>query len=999
MLSGVSWALDPACDRVLLEQEPIGITPSAVEACIVRSSDSVNHDVADRAGLGGVAKLSAAGTATVNFDIGPFEFDTNWSGSGVLLATGRHVLTAAHCIKGTETVLSDGTSLTYSYIATSGTVTFRLPGGRDVAIPVSKFTAHPGWDHNALHGNDIGILELEFTAPSEIERYDVYRLAGGTPVEAAELGSRALLVGYGLKGTGTDGATPDTDGTERWGWNQYDATMAGVADVLNGDSQLVFDFDNGLAANDCLGILKVHTDLGLGDFEVNIASGDSGGPGFVDGLVAGIHSYGRGFEGLPDVKPGTNSSFGEIAVDTRVSAYADWIDSVTGVQVADEDGSNVVLSPAGGWTASSLGGVFGDSQYSGRTTARAVYTFTSLSSGWYEVAVNTPESPDYTTDRAVYTITSGAEKIVTTVDQRPGTQGWRTLDTIYVGASDLQVTLTQGGKGNLRTDAVRITPITGYQVVDDDTLAGTPYTETGTWYASSLAGFGGDSRYTYTGTATYTFDGLVADGWYEVSVRTPRQIEYTTSIAIYTISSGANRVVTTLDQRPGTNGWLTLDQIQAKSSSVQVQLTNGAQDALRSDAVRIRRIPKPSSATLDDQVPAGAGYLETAGAWTGSTKGYSADSRYSSSTNASARYTFDSLPAEWYEVQVNYLCSQYDSDRVLYTLQSGGASVSVTVDQRAGSQGWKPLEAIRVDGGSLTVELAQKGTGSLRADGVRIVPVAEPAYRILDDTFPTGAGYAETGAWSASGLLGYGGDSRYSTKGTATWSFSAVTPGWYEVEVNLPASSTSTDRAAYTITSGTNKVVVNLDQRPGTDGWKRLNTFQAKGDLLKVQVAQGGKGAVRADAVRIRRIESFFAVYERELNAYLDSRVATLSQSSPTTALASPSVIDAAIGEMLSLSSSAAVRNSVQGFAALAPSQPVAHVQSAVALKQPYDSYSEWTASAPSTSRLFAPIGVDDPDDLATDESSDRSDDRRCVTKSVDDWFDLFELSFASPRQ
>ena len=66
------------------------------------------------------------------------------------------------------------------------------------------------------------------------------------------------------------------------------------------------------------------------------ASGDSGGPTFIDDKIAGITSYGvtllgddgttsdidyEQFEGYP------NSSFGEFGGDTQVSYHASWIDT------------------------------------------------------------------------------------------------------------------------------------------------------------------------------------------------------------------------------------------------------------------------------------------------------------------------------------------------------------------------------------------------------------------------------------------------------------------------------------------------------------------------------------------------------------------------------------------------------------------------------------------------------------------------------------------------
>ena len=70
---------------------------------------------------------------------------------------------------------------------------------------------------------------------------------------------------------------------------------------------------------------------GFGKLEVGIASGDSGGPGFIDGKIAGVHSFGfthrcTGVTNGTDFDCGLNSSYGEMSGDTRVSVWADFID-------------------------------------------------------------------------------------------------------------------------------------------------------------------------------------------------------------------------------------------------------------------------------------------------------------------------------------------------------------------------------------------------------------------------------------------------------------------------------------------------------------------------------------------------------------------------------------------------------------------------------------------------------------------------------------------------
>ena len=74
-------------------------------------------------------------------------------------------------------------------------------------------------------------------------------------------------------------------------------------------------------------VLGFTSDLGFGDDEVAAAPGDSGGATFIDGLVAGVTSWGHGWLSSLDATPGvTDSSWGELNFDTRVSSYADWLE-------------------------------------------------------------------------------------------------------------------------------------------------------------------------------------------------------------------------------------------------------------------------------------------------------------------------------------------------------------------------------------------------------------------------------------------------------------------------------------------------------------------------------------------------------------------------------------------------------------------------------------------------------------------------------------------------
>jgi secreted trypsin-like serine protease len=242
--------------------------------------------------------------------------------SGSLLGNGGYILTAAHCLTDDLGNLNVMNSAAF----------FELSSGPEVLFGINFFI-HPNWNGQLTRGYDIALIQLEEVAPDFIPRYQLY-------TNSDEVGQVSDKAGYGAAGRGDKGIE-FKDGQLRSGKNRYD-TLGDEVLIDSGlipgvdflpEALLLYDFDNGLAANDGFGLFYNIHNLGLGADEVNAAEGDSGSPSFIGGKIAGINSFGfnliRSEDGLTsDIDNVRNSSFGEFSADTRVSLYVDWINQI-----------------------------------------------------------------------------------------------------------------------------------------------------------------------------------------------------------------------------------------------------------------------------------------------------------------------------------------------------------------------------------------------------------------------------------------------------------------------------------------------------------------------------------------------------------------------------------------------------------------------------------------------------------------------------------------------
>ena len=322
--------------------------------------------------IGGVNRLGPGGNAThlpepskhsgVAALIMEYSNGDRFICSGSLSSGGNSIVTAGHCVSGGGGVKEAGLIKTTAYFwdySTQGDE--RVPfNANAVAIDVTDYFVHPDYTGEVIDQNDIAVLALKNYAPAFAQRYDLYDegdLTGKT-FNVAGYGTRSAVGGA----TGNTGGLPST-GYLREGDNKYDYAWGdsrfqgfftdrdGNGENFFGTAEVEFsyisDFDNGTLAQDqarrianALGLGPLgntfFNDQGVGDREVGVAGGDSGGGAFIDGKLASVNSYGLTFgTNFGDFSGGLNSGWGEFSGYVPIFIHTDFINGAISAAVPE----------------------------------------------------------------------------------------------------------------------------------------------------------------------------------------------------------------------------------------------------------------------------------------------------------------------------------------------------------------------------------------------------------------------------------------------------------------------------------------------------------------------------------------------------------------------------------------------------------------------------------------------------------------------------------------
>jgi hypothetical protein len=184
--------------------------------------------------------------------------------TGTLLSTGRHVLTAGHCV-------TDGAG---NIDKSNFSIRFDVPGN-SISIPVSHSEANPSifihsrWDGDINDGTnfDLAIIELPVVAPWGNGDNSI----GHTLFEGTDVGSTFTIVGYGQTGTGTTGK--NTGRSELQRLDITDGTAGNVELEFNGQTQTL-----GAAPTASQIESAIESFNGVNDVSVSVVAAGGGNP-------------------------------------------------------------------------------------------------------------------------------------------------------------------------------------------------------------------------------------------------------------------------------------------------------------------------------------------------------------------------------------------------------------------------------------------------------------------------------------------------------------------------------------------------------------------------------------------------------------------------------------------------------------------------------------------------------------------------------------------------
>ena len=275
------------------------------------------------------------------------------------------------------------------------------------------------------------------------------------------------------------------------------------------------------------------------------------------------------------------------------------------------------------------------------------------------------------------------------------------------------------------------------------------YEEIGNWYTSSTQAYGNSSRYavinsTENAFAVFKFS-VVEPGYYDVAYIVPGT-ENAADRADYTVLiNGEEMYKTQVNQNSGSGSWISLEMMQFESGDeikVIVKATDQDQPnkVLRADAVRLSLIGENIGEVVLDN---GTGYYIEEGDWeTSVTQAYGETSRFTTSTDASATYSYRTEKTSPYHISIIIPESENSSQEAQYSIYRNNVlRGSVVLNQNHLSGQWRSLGSWSFfSGDTLSIKLINLEKNNpgmvLRADAIKLQYATEKVTSIRSNELP-----------------------------------------------------------------------------------------------------------------------------------------------------------------------------------------------------------------------------------------------------------------------
>lgn len=426
----------------------------------------------------------------------------------------------------------------------------------------------------------------------------------------------------------------------------------------------------------------------------------------------------------------------------------------------------------------------------------------------------------------------------------------------------------------------------------------TEFRTVGSWVAWGGQGYQGDIHEAAAGngsqTATWTFVGL-QPGRYQVAATWTAFSNRATN-SPFEIYNGSMLLATErVNQQVAPSGfsasgatWQPFSTEYTITGNVLVvRLTNDANGNLNADAIRIERIgdliEAPEIQVLDGTVNLADG---TASVALGSTPTGTPLTRTFTVRNTGTQNLTLTEPIQ---VPSGFIVSSSFGATTL----APGASTTFGVQLTAATTGTFQgnVAFANNDDDENPFEFAISGTV--------FTPTPTPVIRYLDNG---DNGFTTVGSWTNWGGQGYRSDVHEGLAGTgtqsATWTFTDLTPGVYEVAATWTTFSNRATNSPYSILDGSSLLnTVRVNQRLAPSGfsadgvnWQLLGGSHAlTGSTLVVRMTNDADGRLNADGIRIQRVGDLISAPEIQvLDGTTDIADGTGSVSFGTTPPGSP---------------------------------------------------------------------------------------------------------------